>query len=99
MSESLPRVTLGDLANRALAAADAESRAVVVGQLAQGTRSEEQIAAMADRLLSLGPPAHRLYLEWIAEVRAKDDGDLELRVRVIACKEGKCLAPSVLKVK
>jgi len=31
--------------------------------------------------------------------RGKDGGDLELRIRVIACKEGKCLAPSVLKVK
>ena len=27
------------------------------------------------------------------------DGDLEVRIRVIACKEGKCLLPSVLKVK
>ncbi len=31
--------------------------------------------------------------------RAKDDGDLEVRIRVMACKEGKCLLPSVIKVK
>ena len=31
--------------------------------------------------------------------RGKDDGALEVRVRVIACKEGACLLPSVIKLK
>src|SRR5262249_25367501 len=27
------------------------------------------------------------------------DGEVEVRVRIVACKEGKCLLPSVLKVR
>ena len=68
MSESIPRLTLGDLANRALITLDAEARAEIVEQLARETRSPEQVAAMTERFLALGPVGHRVFLEWIARV-------------------------------
>lgn len=69
MPES-PRVTLGDLAHRALATRDAAERQSVVAQLARGTRTPEQITAVADLFLGGEARGRLVFLEWIGRVRA-----------------------------
>ena len=62
MSDSAPRLTLGDLANQVLSTASAEARAPLVAQLARGTRGPEQVAAIAERFLEAGPLGRRAFL-------------------------------------
>src|SRR4051794_32711166 len=69
MAESLPRLTMGELANRVLASQD-DARTALAVQLARGTRSPDQIEAMADRFLGAGDAGRQAFLEWIARVRA-----------------------------
>lgn len=70
MTDPAPRLTLGDLADRALAASTPAERVSLVAQLARGTRTAEQIAAVAEWCLAPGPPAgRRVFLEWVARVR------------------------------
>ncbi|MDB5310583.1 MAG: hypothetical protein JWO38_4785 [Gemmataceae bacterium] len=64
-----PRLTLGDLANRVLATTDADARHPLVVQLARGSRSAEQVTAVADRFLGSGPVGRRAFLEWVVRVR------------------------------
>lgn len=66
----VPRLTLGDLANRVLEAADPAARVPLVAQLARGTRTAEQITGVAEHFLAAGPPGRRVLLEWVARVRA-----------------------------
>ena len=69
MSDSAPRLTLGDLANQVLSTASAEARAPLVAQLARGTRGPEQVAAIAERFLEAGPLGRRAFLEWAGRIR------------------------------
>ncbi|HJZ53413.1 MAG TPA: hypothetical protein VKE74_00555, partial [Gemmataceae bacterium] len=64
----IPRVTLGDLAKQAVAAAPA-ARVPLVTQLARSTRTPEQVDALADLLLAGGNAGPAVALEWLARVR------------------------------
>ncbi|HUR54642.1 MAG TPA: hypothetical protein VMZ71_10955, partial [Gemmataceae bacterium] len=65
-----PRVTLGDLAHRALATRDAVERQALVSQLARGTRTPEQATAVADLFLGGEARGRLVFLEWVGRVRA-----------------------------
>jgi hypothetical protein len=80
MPEPQPRLTFGELANRVVAADDPEERGRLIIQLARGTRSEEQILAITDRLLSAGESGKRVSLEWVARIRGKIPASVVARV-------------------
>lgn len=65
-----PRLTLGDLANRVLAA-DSGERARLLAQLARGARAAEQISAIAERFLGGGKVGQRVFLEWVTRIRGE----------------------------
>jgi hypothetical protein len=75
-----PRLTLGDLAAQALAAAEPGERLRLVGQLARGTRDPEQMAAVADLLLARPPDGDRAFLEWVARLRGPVPGSVLAKV-------------------
>ena len=56
-----PRVTLGDLAHRALATRDAAERQALVAQLARGTRTPEQATAYVAALKTAKRYARDVY--------------------------------------
>ena len=91
----LPRVTLGDLAHRALATRDAAERQALVAQLARGTRTAEQSTAVADLFLGGGPRGNLLFLEWVGRVRTPlPDTVLDAVVPLLAERK----IPSVTRV-
>src|SRR5947208_2648769 len=68
MPDPTPRLTLGELAKQALAAEPA-ARTPLLMQLARGTRTPEQVAAVADLLLAGGKPGPAVALEWLPRLR------------------------------
>jgi hypothetical protein len=68
MPDPTPRLTFGELAKQALAA-DPAARTALLIQLARGTRTSEQVAAVADLLLAGGKPGPAVALEWLPRVR------------------------------
>ena len=82
MQEPLPRSTLGELARRALAAS-VEERAGLIAQLGHGSRSVEQIAAISERFLTLGPAGQLALLEWIVHVRPSLPEGILLQARTL----------------
>lgn len=65
-----PRLTLGELAQQALAATEPAARLRLVVRLARATATAEQVTAVADRLLA-GPGGNRVLLDWLARVPAE----------------------------
>lgn len=64
MPDPVPRLTLGDLARQALAAAPA-ARSPLLVQLARATRTPEQLVAVADLLFAGGKHGPAIALEWL----------------------------------
>src|SRR4051812_49195819 len=63
-----PRLTIGELARRALAAAGRRERTRYVERLARATRTPEHVGAVADLLLAAGPPGPAVFLLWVGEL-------------------------------
>ncbi|MBN9519665.1 hypothetical protein J0H58_14280 [bacterium] len=62
------RVKLGELIDAALAPAEAVAHAGFVADLAAVTRTEDAVAAVAERLLTEGDRGRRVFLEWLARL-------------------------------
>lgn len=91
MPDPAPRLTLGDLARQALAAAPA-ARTPLVVQLARACRSPEQLAAVADLLLA-GKQGPGVALEWV--VRTRPALPAELTAKLIPHLEAKAIPPAL----
>jgi hypothetical protein len=94
MPDPTPRLTLGDLARQALAAAPA-ARTPLLVQLARATRTPEQLVAVADLLLAGGKHGPGVALEWL--VRTHPAVPADLVVRVVPHLEAKAI-PANLRV-